>query len=53
MEVDEPTAAQALSGPPRDASVWNYCVTASKPTAVTHAVVGQFTSATDQNLVLA
>lgn len=31
----------------------NYVVTAHKPTAVTHSVVGHFTSATDLNLVVA
>jgi len=31
----------------------NYVVTAHKPTAVTHSVMGHFTSANDLNLVVA
>jgi hypothetical protein len=31
---------------------YNYVVSAQKPTAVTHSVVGNFTSSTDVNLVL-
>jgi DNA damage-binding protein 1 len=33
--------------------VHNYVVTAQKPTAVTHAIVGHFTSPTDINLIVA
>lgn len=32
---------------------YNYCVTAHKPTTVTHAITGNFTSPTDRNLVVA
>jgi DNA damage-binding protein 1 len=31
----------------------NYVVTAQKPTAVTHAIVGHFTGPTDINLIVA
>ena len=31
----------------------NYVVTAQKPTVVTHAIVGHFTSPTDINLIVA
>lgn len=51
MEVDggaEPSVGQRPA-----ASLWNYCVTASKPSAVIKAVVGHFTSATDTNLIIA
>eukprot|EP00850_Spirogloea_muscicola_P009452 SM000053S17409 [mRNA] locus=s53:248703:257116:+ [translate_table: standard] len=34
-------------------SVWNYCVTAHKPTNVTHSLVGNFTSPTELNLIVA
>lgn len=33
-------------------SSYNYVVTAHKPTNVTHSVVGNFTSATDTNLIV-
>jgi hypothetical protein len=33
--------------------VHNYVVTAQKPTAVTHAIVGHFTSPSDINLIVA
>jgi hypothetical protein len=32
--------------------MWNYVVTANKPTAVSHSLVGNFTSPTDLNLVI-
>ncbi|XP_068656195.1 DNA damage-binding protein 1a-like [Aristolochia californica] len=34
-------------------SVWNYVVTAHKPTNVTHSCVGNFTSAQELNLIIA
>ena len=34
-------------------SIWNYVVTAHKPTNVTHSCVGNFTSPQDLNLILA
>lgn len=34
-------------------SVYNYVVTAHKPTAVTHSICGNFTSPTDLNLIIA
>eukprot|EP00240_Pyramimonas_obovata_P000173 CAMPEP_0118957844 /NCGR_PEP_ID=MMETSP1169-20130426/62317_1 /TAXON_ID=36882 /ORGANISM="Pyramimonas obovata, Strain CCMP722" /LENGTH=1091 /DNA_ID=CAMNT_0006905945 /DNA_START=129 /DNA_END=3404 /DNA_ORIENTATION=- len=34
-------------------SIWNYCVTAHKPTSVTHSCVGHFTSETEVNLIIA
>jgi hypothetical protein len=33
-------------------SIYNYCVTAHKPTAVTHALVGNFLSSSDVTLIL-
>ena len=33
--------------------IYNYHVTAHKPTAVTHCVVGSFTGANDSNLIIA
>lgn len=33
-------------------SKWNYVCTAQKPTVVTHSVTGNFTSASDRNLIL-
>ena len=51
MEIDEgPSGISAAVG---DAGVFNYVVTAHKPTAVTHAVVGNFTSPSDVNLIVA
>ena len=32
--------------------MWNYVVTANKPTAVSHSLVGNFTSPTDLNLII-
>jgi DNA damage-binding protein 1 len=37
----------------RAGCIYNYVVTAHKPTAVTQCVVGHFTSAQDINLILA
>ncbi|KAF3778186.1 hypothetical protein EJ110_NYTH43946 [Nymphaea thermarum] len=34
-------------------SVWNYVVTAHKPTNVTHSCVGNFTSPQELNLIIA
>jgi len=34
-------------------SIWNYVVTAHKPTNVTHSCVGNFTSPQDLNLIIA
>ncbi|GBG61192.1 hypothetical protein CBR_g19725 [Chara braunii] len=34
-------------------SIWNYVVTAHKPTAVTHSAVGNFTSPSELNLIVA
>lgn len=34
-------------------SVWNYVVTAQKPTSVTHSCVGNFTSPQELNLIVA
>jgi|APAra0007618328_1042625.scaffolds.fasta_scaffold01031_1 hypothetical protein len=34
-------------------SVWNYAVTAQKPTCVTHSCVGNFTSPQELNLIVA
>ncbi|GJP48061.1 hypothetical protein CLOM_g7334 [Closterium sp. NIES-68] len=33
-------------------SIWNYVVTAHKPTAVTHSLVGSFTGSHDMNLIV-
>ncbi|CAI5489016.1 unnamed protein product [Closterium sp. Naga37s-1] len=33
-------------------SIWNYVVTAHKPTAVTHSLVGSFTGTHDMNLIV-
>jgi hypothetical protein len=52
MEVDEgPAGVSAAVGD--TGACHNYVVTAHKPTAVTHAVVGNFTSPTDVNLIVA
>ncbi len=32
--------------------MWNYVVTAQKPTAVTHSVTGYWTGPSDQNLII-
>lgn len=37
----------------RKMSVWNYVVTAHKPTNVTHSCVGNFTSPQELNLIIA
>jgi hypothetical protein len=34
-------------------SVWNYVVTAHKPTSVSHSCVGNFTSPNQLNLIIA
>ncbi|KHN28998.1 DNA damage-binding protein 1, partial [Glycine soja] len=34
-------------------TIWNYVVTAHKPTNVTHSCVGNFTSPQDLNLIIA
>eukprot|EP01105_Mastigella_eilhardi_P017926 TRINITY_DN4133_c0_g1_i1.p1 TRINITY_DN4133_c0_g1~~TRINITY_DN4133_c0_g1_i1.p1 ORF type:complete len:1128 (+),score=278.84 TRINITY_DN4133_c0_g1_i1:36-3419(+) len=63
MQVDAAVAAVATpgTGAAADATravtvghrrVWNYVVTAHKPTAVTHSVVGNFTAPGDTNLIL-
>jgi len=44
--------AMAMDNAPDSGCVFNYHVTAHKPTAVTHSLVGHFTSPTDVNLVL-
>ena len=49
MEVDDGAAAAKA---PRPSPLFNYVVSAQAPTAVTHAVVGHFTSAGDVNLIL-
>jgi hypothetical protein len=33
-------------------AMWNYVVTAQKPTAVTHSLVGNFTSSSELNLIV-
>lgn len=54
MEVDEGPGAGGAGAPTAGGGgVYNYVVTAHKPTAVTHAVVGNFTSPTDLNLITA
>lgn len=43
----QPMAVDAYAG-----CIFNYCVTAQKPTAVRQCVVGSFTSGTDVNLII-
>lgn len=49
MEVDPPAAATSAA----HGNVYNYVVTAHKPTAVIKSVVGHFTSPNDTNLIIA
>lgn len=39
--------------PEYNSSIFNYVVTAHKPTAVLKSIVGHFTSQTDTNLIVA
>ena len=48
---DAGAGGSGLAPPPAGCSL-NYVVTAHKPTAVTHSIVGHFTSADDVNLIL-
>ena len=50
MEVDPSSSAAATAGL---SCTYNYVVNAQKPTAVSHAAVGHFTSPSDTNLILA
>jgi hypothetical protein len=46
-----PAAAAAAAA--AEMSVWNYVVTAHKPTSVSHSCVGNFTSPNQLNLIVA
>jgi hypothetical protein len=48
MEIDGAGAAPSQPG-----ALFNYCVTAHKPTAVIASVVGNFTGPNDVNLIIA
>lgn len=48
-----PAGAASTSSSSRASPLFNYVVSAQQPTAVTHAVVGNFTSPADVNLILA
>jgi DNA damage-binding protein 1 len=45
--------AEAMETDKATGCIHNYVVTAQKPTAVSHAIVGHFTSPTDINLIVA
>lgn len=49
----EPAAGMEVdSGAANQGGLYNYVVTAHKPTAVSHAAMGSFTSPTDVNLII-
>jgi hypothetical protein len=53
MATDEAAAAKPAAALELPSSCHNYVVTAQRPTAVTHAVVGSFTAPGSVDLVLA